>query len=124
MAYLTPGSHAHVFPRKVNTGWKPVIIYCQGEYEGERYGDVVKSDASDKDHHPWDQSVSGMRELLRRFVMPGHVVVDPFLGGGTTAVVALELGATFLGFDISQDAIDATRARLAISTQPAAELRA
>jgi hypothetical protein len=116
LAYLTPGGQAtQVFPRKVNTFWKPVIVYCQGAYKGEWYGDVTKSDVNDndKDHHHWGQSVSGMRDLMRRFVMPGHMIVDPFLGGGTTAVVALELGATFLGFDISQDAIDATRARLA-----------
>lgn len=116
VSYLTPGGQAtQVFPRKVNTFWKPVLIYCQGDYSGEWYGDVTRSDVNDndKDHHHWGQSVSGMRDLMRRFVLPGQIVVDPFLGGGTTAVVALELGATFLGFDISQDAIDATRGRLA-----------
>jgi DNA methylase/ParB/Sulfiredoxin domain len=116
LAYLTPGGQAtQVFPRKVNTFWKPVIVYCQGSYEGEWYGDVTRSDVNDNDksHHHWGQSVSGMRDLMQRFVVPGNLVIDPFLGGGTTAIVALELGASFLGFDISQDAIDATRARLA-----------
>ena len=115
MAYLTPGGQAtQVFPRKVNTFWKPILVFCQGAYLGDWYGDVTKSDVNDNDkqHHHWGQSASGMRDLMRRFVVPGHVVMDPFLGGGTTALVALELGATFSGFDIDQHAIDATCARL------------
>jgi hypothetical protein len=33
MAYLTPGGQAtQVFPRKVNTFWKPILIYCKGAY--------------------------------------------------------------------------------------------
>lgn len=120
LSYLTPGGQAtQVFPRRVNTFWKPVIVYCQGEYSGEWYGDVTRSDVNDndKDHHHWGQSVSGTRDLMKRFVTPDQVVVDPFLGGGTTAVVALELGATFIGYDIDKKAIETTRARIADATK-------
>ena len=116
LAYLTPGGQAvQVFPRKVNTFWKPVLVFSQGAYDGDWYGDVVKSDVNDndKEHHHWGQSVSGMTDLMKRFVLPGHTVCDPFLGGGTTAVVALELGASFLGFDIDPQALLTTRARIA-----------
>jgi site-specific DNA-methyltransferase (adenine-specific) len=44
-------------------------------------------------------------ELLRRLVLassnPGDVVVDPFLGSGTTAVVAEQLKRKWIGCDIS-----------------------
>jgi site-specific DNA-methyltransferase (adenine-specific) len=44
-------------------------------------------------------------ELLRKFVLassaPGDLVVDPFLGSGTTAVVAEQLGRRWMGCDIS-----------------------
>jgi hypothetical protein len=116
IAYLTPGGQAtQVFPRRVITFWKPVLVYAKGEYTGDWFADVTRSDtnASDKRHHHWGQSVSGMRDLMKRFVRPGHVVVDPFLGGGTTAVVALELGASFVGCDVDEEAINATKARLA-----------
>jgi DNA methylase len=116
LCYLTPGGQAtQVFPRKANTFWKPVTVFCQGEYLGDWFGDVAQSDVNDndKEHHHWGQSLSGMRDLMRRFVRPGHRVCDPFLGGGTTAVVAFELGASFLGFDINPEALITTRARLA-----------
>lgn len=118
IAYLTPGGTAtHVFPRKVNSSWKPVLVYGrQGErYGGPAYGDVARSpvNGADKAHHHWGQSESGMSDLMRRFVEPGQVVLDPFLGGGTTAVVALALGARVLGFDIDPAAIEITRQRIA-----------
>lgn len=115
LAYLTPGGQAvQQFPCKVNTFWKPVLVYRKGDYSGDWFGDVSKSDVNDndKEHHHWGQSASGMRDLMRRFVRPGQRVLDPFLGGGTTAVVALELGAYFIGFDIESDAIETTRARI------------
>jgi site-specific DNA-methyltransferase (adenine-specific) len=54
--------------------------------------------------------------LLERIVEaasdPGDLVLDPFLGSGTTAVVALRLGREFVGCDRSADAIALTRARV------------
>jgi site-specific DNA-methyltransferase (adenine-specific) len=54
--------------------------------------------------------------LLERVVLAssrlGEVVLDPFCGGGTTAVVAHRLGRSWLGIDIAYGAIEATRARL------------
>ena len=49
---------------------------------------------------------------MQRFVSPGHIVLDPFLGGGTTAVIALELGARFIGFDIDRQSLETTKARI------------
>jgi 16S rRNA G966 N2-methylase RsmD len=116
LAYLTPGGQAvQIFPRKVNTFWKPILVFTKGEFTGEWFGDVSRSEVNDndKDHHHWGQSVSGMHDLVERFVKPGDVVMDPFLGGGATAIAALELGCKFIGSDLEQDAIDKTRARLA-----------
>ena len=118
IAYLTPGGTAtHVFPRKVNSSWKPILVFGrQGErYGGPAYGDVARSpvNGADKSHHHWGQSEAGMSDLMRRFVEPGQVVLDPFIGGGTTAVVALALGARVIGFDIDPAAIETTRQRIA-----------
>ena len=118
IAYLTPGGTAtHVFPRKVNSGWKPVLVYGRpGErYNGPAYGDVAKSpvNGGDKTHHHWGQSEEGIHDLMRRFVEPGQVVLDPFLGGGTTAVIALALGARVIAYDIDPVAVETTRQRLA-----------
>lgn len=54
-----------------------------------------------------------MAELLRRFVQPGDVILDPCCGSGTTGVVALKLGCHFTGIDEDPKAVKTARNRLA-----------
>lgn len=113
LAYLTPGQSAKVWDRKVSTFWKPLLWFTNGKYEGDWVGDVCRSEANDKNHHHWGQSVSGMVDVLKRFADPGDVVCDPFLGGGTTAVAARICGCRFIGMDLDEACLDTTRQRLA-----------
>lgn len=116
LAYLTPGGQAtQLWERKVNTFWKPLLWFVKGDYSADWIGDVVKSapNDNDKNHHHWGQSVSGMRDLLDRFVLPGKTVCDPFLGGGTTAIAARQCNCRFVGFDIDEKCLETTRQRLA-----------
>jgi hypothetical protein len=41
------------------------------------------------------------REVIKRFSLPGDVVLDPFMGGGTTLVEAKALGRQGVGSDVS-----------------------
>ena len=41
--------------------------------------------------------------IIKASSNPDEVVFDPFIGSGTTAVVALKLGRKVLGFDINLD---------------------
>lgn len=114
LAYLTPGGQAtQLWQRKVNTFWKPILVYTKGQYDGPWIGDVATSDVNDNDknHHHWGQSESGMADLLDRLTQPGDLVCDPFLGGGTTAVVAHQLGRRFIGCDIDEAHIVTTTDR-------------
>lgn len=43
---------------------------------------------------------------------PGGVILDPFMGSGTTALVALSLGRKFVGIDGSQKYVDMARKRI------------
>lgn len=127
IAYLTPGGQSpQIWPRKVNTFWKPVLWFTKGNYTGEWHGDVIRSDANDNDKrfHHWGQSESGMARLVETFSKSNDVILDPFLGGGTTAVVTLDLGRRFVGIDVSEDAIQVTRDRLAKRRVPSCTKRA
>lgn len=46
------------------------------------------------------------------------LVLDPFMGSGTTAIEAVKLGRKFIGFDISQEYIDGANRRLKKLTGP------
>lgn len=115
IAYLTPGGQAtQLFPRRVNTFWKPVLWFTKGEYAGDWIGDVTRSEVNDNDKrfHHWGQSESGMADLMARFVKPGDRVLDPFMGAGTTGAIALSMGAYFVGFDNDADAFNEATVRL------------
>lgn len=115
VAYLTPGGQAtQLWQRKVNTFWKPLLWFTNGEYDGDWIGDVTRSEVNDNDkrHHHWGQSESGMADIVRRFTKPDDLIVDPFVGGGTTGVVALDLARLFIGTDIDPACIERTRVRL------------
>jgi site-specific DNA-methyltransferase (adenine-specific) len=115
LAYLTPGGQAvQLWQRKVNTFWKPILVFTKGEYTGAWFGDVAKSDVNDNDKrfHEWGQSESGMVDLIERLTKPGDLIVDPFLGAGTTGVAALATGRQFIGCDIDADHVAKADARI------------
>lgn len=116
IAYLTPGGQsAQLWQRSVNTFWKPVLWFVKDEYAGDWIGDVVRSDTNDNDkrYHHWGQSESGMLRLMEKFTEPGMRILDPFVGGGTTAVASTRLVCSFVGVDVDAEAITTTRGRLA-----------
>ncbi len=55
-------------------------------------------------------------KLIERIVLAGtnkdEVVLDPFMGSGTTAVVAKKLGRKFIGYEIVQEYIEMANVRL------------
>ena len=109
MVYLTPGGQSpQLFHKRVNTFWKPVLWYVKGEYTGDYVGDVLKSPPNDNDkrYHEWGQSTGGMCDIVERLTNPGDMILDPFLGGGTTGVAAVIKARRFIGADIEQVNID------------------
>lgn len=116
MAYQTPGGQSpQLFHKRVNTFWKPVLWFTKGDYSGDYIGDVLKSPPNDNDKqfHEWGQSLGGMKDIVGRFTNPGDVILDPFLGGGTTGVAAVTMSRRFIGSDIEQNNIDISKNRIA-----------
>jgi len=116
LAYLTPGGQSpFIWQVGCNTFWKPVFLLTKGSYKGMGFGDVIQTSPNnnDKSHHHWGQSVEGFDELVRRFAFPGQVVLDPFLGGGATAIAALRNHCSFVGFDVDPKCVETTRKRIA-----------
>lgn len=50
--------------------------------------------------HPAEKPLALLRYLVRKLTQPGDVVVDPFLGSGTTAIACLQLGRACIGIEI------------------------
>lgn len=53
-----------------------------------------------------------MERLIEVFSLKGQVVLDPFLGSGTTGIAALKRGRRFIGFEIEKKYVDMSVKRL------------
>jgi site-specific DNA-methyltransferase (adenine-specific) len=111
-AYLTPGQPTPLRQVNVNTTWKPLLIFRNGQYKGKIFGDVFKSDRNEKEYHKWGQSESGMYDIISKMCLPGQSILDPFCGAGTTGVAALQFGCLFDGIELNIENVNISKARL------------
>lgn len=50
--------------------------------------------------------------FIKLLTEPGDLVLDPFVGSGTTCLAAMELGRNYLGIDVMEEYIELSRERL------------
>lgn len=80
-----------------------VKIY--GSYETKRKFYVSSLNTADKDKygHPTIKPLNIIKNLIINSSKEGDVVLDPFIGSGTTAVACKLLGRHYLGFEIDPE---------------------
>ena len=64
-------------------------------------------------NHPSQKPLELMRRLIRFMSMPGDVIVDPFMGSGTTLRAAKDLGRPAIGIEIEERYCEMAVKRLA-----------
>jgi site-specific DNA-methyltransferase (adenine-specific) len=62
--------------------------------------------------YPTEKPVELLEVLVRQSAEAGELVVDPFMGAGSTGVAAVSLGCRFAGNDTSLEAVKLARSRL------------
>ncbi|MBM3703320.1 MAG: site-specific DNA-methyltransferase [Actinobacteria bacterium] len=69
-------------------------------------------DIRDKDLHPATFPISLAKKVISLFTHEGELVVDPFVGSGTTLLAAQDLNRNAVGFDLQEKYIDLCAKRL------------
>lgn len=97
-----PPNHLNCLPAKE---WlKSQIGVWQFFYEGR--------DVRDKNLHPATFPISLAKKVIGLFTHEGELVLDPFVGSGTTLVAAQDLNRNAIGFDLQGKYIDLCVKRL------------
>lgn len=71
-----------------------------------------KRDIRDKELHPATFPISLSNKVISLFSHVGELVVDPFVGSGTTLVAAQDLNRNAVGFDLKKEYIELCNQRL------------
>jgi DNA modification methylase len=82
------------------------ILFYPGpehSFPGKRPSDVVHHPISGNKYHPTEKPVGLMQKIVK---WTNGVVVDPFMGSGSTGVACVRLGRKFIGIEIGQKHFD------------------
>jgi site-specific DNA-methyltransferase (adenine-specific) len=71
-----------------------------------------KKDRGDGNNHPTVKPTELMRYLCRLVTPPGGLILDPFMGSGSTGKAALLEGFRFTGIELNPEYIEIARARI------------
>jgi len=85
--------------------WEPLLVYGKPVQRIPR--DLVVYDSKNfiKDgchKHPCPDSLDMVKWIIATWSHPDELVLDPFLGSGTSAVAAKQLGRRFVGIEIEE----------------------
>lgn len=73
-------------------------------------------------NHPTVKPIALMLWLIKLVTRQGQVVLDPFLGSGTTGISATQAGRKFIGIEREQDYIEIAKGRIAHHEQQPQQL--
>jgi ParB-like chromosome segregation protein Spo0J len=109
-----PGRHTAFNGLRIHAAHRPFLIFARGKYKPDKWLlDTIESRAvPDKSLHPWQQAEGPISKLIEMGSRPGGLVVDPFIGSGTTGAMAVRLGRRFVGCDVDPEAVATATKRL------------
>jgi site-specific DNA-methyltransferase (adenine-specific) len=62
--------------------------------------------------HPTEKPLSLMSELVELFTNAGEIVIDPFMGSGTTGAACARMGRKFIGVELQEQYFDIALRRI------------
>jgi len=103
--------------RACQSAWTEDNYVCSND--GFRYQtDVILGNPkpcmphSERTKHPTQKPVNVIETLIKWVTNENDVILDPFMGSGTTAIAALNLNRKFIGIEINQEYFDIARERI------------
>ncbi|MDR0520931.1 MAG: site-specific DNA-methyltransferase, partial [Planctomycetaceae bacterium] len=72
----------------------------------------LNSQSKERIGYPTQKPEALLERIIKASSNPGDIVLDPFVGGGTTVAVADKLGRNWIGIDQSVQAVKVTELRL------------
>jgi site-specific DNA-methyltransferase (adenine-specific) len=97
------GQEVCVPRRGTDSGSAARFFYCAKANKQEREGNI----------HPTVKPIDLLCWLIRLVAKPGQIVLDPFMGSGTTGVACKREGVSFIGIEQEEQYIKIAKERIA-----------
>ena len=114
--FMTPDTRTISNDRTCQCGPKHLCCLPAKEWLKNQLGvwqfNYEKRDIRDKKLHPATFPIALAKRIIEQFSHEGELVLDPFVGSGTTLVAAQDANRNAVGFDLSQEYIDLCEVRL------------
>lgn len=120
MVHVASKDAPYIWPRFVVAKAKSLIVYSKGNGL-PRIKSVLnyyQPGGKDKRFHHWGQDVESARYYIDCFSKSNDLVLDPFIGGGTTAVACGLIGRRCVAFDIDPEAVAMSASRIVTAGIP------
>ena len=69
---------------------------------GRRDPNIFKFNRTGNIHHPTEKPIDLMKYLISKFTDETDVVLDPFMGSGSTGVACVESNRSFIGIELDE----------------------
>ena len=116
------GHLATIFSNHIRVNWKPLLWLVKGQSQSNIVADAggiddfIISTPPDKSLHEWAQSLTEADYIIKHLTIEKQVVLDCFMGSGTTGIAALNNKRQFIGIEIDQQTFDEARANIESSS--------
>ena len=113
-ARIHSGAQPKIRELGIMVGWRPILWFVKGTRHDttDFITDTLFPLTAEKELHDWQQPVADADYFIRKLCPDDGLVCDPFLGAGTTAIAAKQLGRRWMGFEIDKQTAQIAAQRL------------
>jgi DNA modification methylase len=85
------------------------FFYCAKISTRERN---INMPEDEKNNHPTVKTIKLMSYLINLITPPNGIVLDPFMGSGTTGIACKQLGFDFIGIELNTEYYEIAKKRV------------
>ena len=91
-----------------------IIFFQKGRrlIEGKRTPNIFEFKKTGNKFHPTEKPVDLCEHLISKFSKPNQIVLDPFMGSGSTGVAAKNLNRNFIGIEKDKEYFEIAKKRI------------
>jgi DNA modification methylase len=98
------------FMHVVFYGKDPYLSRRLGSRPNGKYG--LYGNDSNKINHPVAKPIKALEWVVERCSFPNDLIIDPFMGSGTTGVAAIKAGRRFIGIELDPEYFKIAKTRI------------